>query len=371
MCTAPGTEPAPVSRRQLLHWGAALGGTFLLASCGLQKAAVLAPDAPGNTLGSQSVTAPTVAATATWKAQPPKEAITLLATRPTRVIVHHTASANVTDLSPEHAYALARSIQQSHFDRGWIDSGQQFTISRGGYVLEGRHGSLDAARGGTQHVRGAHCEGFNDVSVGIENEGTYVTVAPPAAQYDALVRTCAWLCQQYGIPATELYGHRDFLNTSCPGDVLYARLPQLRRDVAARLGVNLRVWPTTRSGQNGERVRSVQYLLRARGQSVTVDGAYGSGTGGAVSAFESSAGLTPDGVVGSVAWERLILTTRRGDRGDAVQAVQSQLRSRNYAVTVDGDFGPGTESAVRSFQSAQGLSADGVVGPNTWLALVE
>ncbi|MFB9991091.1 N-acetylmuramoyl-L-alanine amidase [Deinococcus oregonensis] len=360
----------PLNRRDLLRWGAACAGPILLASCGLTKVAVLENGTPGNGLNTLALAFPSMSTTALWKAQAPKEPITLLATRPTRIIVHHTASANVTDVSQAQAYSLARSIQQSHFDRGWIDSGQQFTISRGGYMLEGRHQSIDAARAGNQHVRGAHCEGFNDVSVGIENEGTYTSVAPPTAQYNALVQLCAWLCQQYSIPATELYGHRDFLNTSCPGDVLYAKLPQLRRDVAARLGVSVRVWPTTRTGQTGERVRSVQFLLRARGQSGAVDGNYGSGTGSLVSAFQTSVGLTADAVVGSATWEKLSLTVRRGDTGDAVQAVQSQLRSRGFAVALDGVFGSGTESAVQSFQSSQGLGADGIVGPNTWVALV-
>ncbi|UQN09108.1 N-acetylmuramoyl-L-alanine amidase [Deinococcus sp. QL22] len=360
----------PVNRRDLLRWGAACAGPTLLASCGLTKVAVLNHDTPGHRLNTLALAFPSIATTALWKAQAPKEPVTLLATRPTRIIVHHTASANVSDLSQAQAYSLARSIQQSHIDRGWIDSGQQFTISRGGYMLEGRHQSIDAARTGNQHVRGAHCEGFNDVSVGIENEGTYTSVAPPTAQYNALVQLCAWLCQQYSIPATELYGHRDFLNTSCPGDVLYARLPQLRRDVAARLGVNVRVWPTTRTGQTGERVRSVQFLLRARGQGGSVDGNYGSGTGSLVSAFQTSVGLTPDALVGSATWEKLILTVRRGNTEDAVQAVQSQLRSRGFAVAVDGVFGAGTESAVQSFQSSQGLGADGIAGPNTWVALV-
>jgi peptidoglycan hydrolase-like protein with peptidoglycan-binding domain len=37
---------------------------------------------------------------------------------------------------------------------------------------------------------------------------------------------------------------------------------------------------------------------------------------------------------------------------------------------VDGVFGAGTNSAVRSFQSAQGLGVDGIVGDNTWNKMV-
>jgi peptidoglycan hydrolase-like protein with peptidoglycan-binding domain len=61
---------------------------------------------------------------------------------------------------------------------------------------------------------------------------------------------------------------------------------------------------------------------------------------------------------------------RRGDQGDAVRAVQSQLASRGVDVAVDGDFGQQTERAVQSFQRAKGLAVDGIVGPGTWAALV-
>ena len=151
--------------------------------------------------------------------------------------------------------------------------------------------------------------------------------------------------------------------------MLYAKLPQLRADVAARLGVQVRIWPTTKTGMTGERVRSAQHLLIAAGQTLTADGSYGSGTASAVSAFQSGAGLTPDGLIGSATWERLIRTVRRGDSGPVVQAAQGQLAARGYAVTVDGAFGPATESAVKSFQASRNLTADGIVGPNTWLAL--
>lgn len=64
--------------------------------------------------------------------------------------------------------------------------------------------------------------------------------------------------------------------------------------------------------------------------------------------------------------------TRPGDSGKRVLQVQCMLTKRGYSVGntgVDGDFGPGTESAVRSFQSGRELAADGVVGRETWAAL--
>lgn len=64
--------------------------------------------------------------------------------------------------------------------------------------------------------------------------------------------------------------------------------------------------------------------------------------------------------------------TRLGDSGKRVLQVQCMLTKRGYGVGstgVDGDFGAGTESAVRSFQSDKLLDADGIVGHETWLAL--
>jgi peptidoglycan hydrolase-like protein with peptidoglycan-binding domain len=52
-----------------------------------------------------------------------------------------------------------------------------------------------------------------------------------------------------------------------------------------------------------------------------------------------------------------------------VVQLQNMLRDLNFAVAIDGDFGPGTEVAVTRFQSENGLAADGIVGPQTWGAL--
>ncbi|MET7733400.1 protein kinase [Streptomyces sp. NPDC005402] len=64
--------------------------------------------------------------------------------------------------------------------------------------------------------------------------------------------------------------------------------------------------------------------------------------------------------------------TRLGDSGKRVQQVQCLLTERGYSVGstgVDGEFGSGTESAVRAFQNERGLNADGVVAHDTWVAL--
>ncbi|WP_406468262.1 penicillin-insensitive murein endopeptidase [Streptomyces sp. NBC_01594] len=130
-------------------------------------------------------------------------------------------------------------------------------------------------------------------------------------------------------------------------------------------------FPLVSSGNRGSDVAALQHLLAAHGRSVTVDGVFGSGTHTAVVGFQQSKGLTTDGVVGSDTWSALAVTVRQGDNGPAVKAVQSLLNAkRRSGLGVDGAFGPGTDSAVRAFQSHAGLGADGVVGPTTWKNLL-
>lgn len=60
-----------------------------------------------------------------------------------------------------------------------------------------------------------------------------------------------------------------------------------------------------------------------------------------------------------------------GDRGNEVMEIQKQLATLHYSVgELDGVFGPATEQAVKSFQAAKGLTADGVVGDATYLSLM-
>ncbi len=61
---------------------------------------------------------------------------------------------------------------------------------------------------------------------------------------------------------------------------------------------------------------------------------------------------------------------RVGDQGSDVAEIQGQLASMGYDVVADGDFGPATAEAVKSFQAAHGMTADGLVGPSTYSALL-
>lgn len=79
----------------------------------------------------------------------------------------HTTSANNPPIHPTEEWAtraraerLACAIQNSHMGRGWGDTGQHFTIRRGGHVKEGRTGSLAAAERG-EMVVGTHVRGAN------------------------------------------------------------------------------------------------------------------------------------------------------------------------------------------------------------------
>jgi GH24 family phage-related lysozyme (muramidase) len=60
---------------------------------------------------------------------------------------------------------------------------------------------------------------------------------------------------------------------------------------------------------------------------------------------------------------------RQRARGQAVVDCQQRLNVHSITCDVDGDYGPMSEAAVVAFQQANGLEADGVVGPQTWAAL--
>ena len=218
-----------LTRRRLLGGGA-------VAAAGVAGAVLLGSDLTRSASvrnASSTADAPQLYSRDVWMARPPKLAATVLDSAPDHIVVHHTASENSADPSLPHALDLSRSIQTMHMDtNGWDDTGQQLTISRGGHLMEGRNRTLEAIDAG-KHVVGAHTLGENEHTIGIENEGTYMTEVPPQMLWAKLVETCKWLCEVYDLdPQKAIVGHRDYNDTACPGDMLYALLPELRKQVA-------------------------------------------------------------------------------------------------------------------------------------------
>ena len=134
----------------------------------------------------------------------------------------------------------------------------------------------------------------------------------------------------------------------------------------------------------GEDIKAVQNKLNSLGYNCgTADGYYGNATKNAVISFQSAKGIDTDGVVGPTTWKLLFNSSSNGSDysrilkvtsplmyGDDVKTVQNKLNSLGYNCgTADGYYGNATKSAVISFQSAKGLTADGEVGPATWNAL--
>jgi N-acetyl-anhydromuramyl-L-alanine amidase AmpD len=313
-------ESDGVSRRGFLRGGlAAAGAGVLTCTVGVGEA--------------WAVDSPPIVDCVGWGARPNSAIVPVWNQRPVKILVHHTATANVTDYSRAAADSLARAIQNFHMDRrGWIDTGQHFTVSRGGFVLEGRRRSLEVLRIGRQQVEGTHCPGQNIVSVGIENEGTYTTTGPPGELWNRLREMCAYICQQYAIRPTEIYGHRDFKDTACPGDVLYGMLPRLRAEVAGALGQHLKhsaavkaSWPLLRIDDRGPAVLAAQHLLRAAGiTEVVPDGRYDHGTAGAVRRFQAEhATEEVNGIIGGESWPLLVQEVDAGEKDEVARAVRA------------------------------------------------
>ena len=130
---------------------------------------------------------------------------------------------------------------------------------------------------------------------------------------------------------------------------------------------------TLRRGDRGDNVTKLQNILNAKGFNAgNADGIFGENTENAVKAFQQAYGLSVDGIVGPDTWNSLEGegNLKRGARGEKVKLVQNLLNQKGYnAGSADGIFGGNTESAVKAFQQANGLSADGIVGPKTWAAL--
>ncbi|WP_330456395.1 amidase [Streptomyces sp. NBC_00820] len=250
------------------------------------------------------------------------------------------------------------------------------------YVVRSSDGQI------TQMVRDKdtawHARSGNASGIGIEHEGY---IDNPSWFTDAMYRSSAaltaYLCDRYGIPKdrAHIVGHSEVPGNdhTDPGpNWNWTYYMQLVGGSTGGGGVQLSFpsYDTLRSGSTGPQVSAAQSLLNQQGfDAGTVDGSFGSKTTAAVTAFQRDRGLGADGVVGARTWTALLSAgstpgLRQGSTGSDVERLQRALTAAlGRTVSADGEFGPGTDQAVRDYQSSRALGVDGQVGPATWSAL--
>ena len=164
--------------------------------------------------------------------------------------------------------------------------------------------------------------------------------------------------------------------------------------------INTTPTPTLKKGASGASVSEMQQLLKNAGfDPGAIDGKFGPNTEKALKAFQKAMGLVVDGICGPKSWAALKAGStpssspvgsaapasaspaavapsstkpvlKKGSSGASVSEMQQLLKNLGFDPgAVDGQFGPGTEKALKAFQSAKGLAVDGICGPNTWAAL--
>ena len=122
--------------------------------------------------------------------------------------------------------------------------------------------------------------------------------------------------------------------------------------------------------QSSETVKELQKELKELGYyDGDIDGIYGSATEEAVKEFQKEAGITVDGKYGP-ATHKALLEALDTQESEATKHIQSMLSDLGYYDgDINGKYDTATEDAVKAFQTEQGLTADGIVGPKTLAAL--
>ncbi len=169
------------------------------------------------------------------------------------IIIHHTETSNTQD-----PVVAIRAIYYYHaVDQGWGDIGYNYLVDRNGTIYQGRVGG--------QNVVGGHSYQYAFGSSGISIIGNYQYVHESDAAKAGLVSIVAWVgrfLDPYGkqdfleiknLPV--ICAHRDVNDTTCPGDMLYGDIPEIRDLVAATLDSGVQETPNPGGIIVGDRVR--------------------------------------------------------------------------------------------------------------------
>ncbi|MBM3787325.1 MAG: hypothetical protein FJW30_23445 [Acidobacteria bacterium] len=198
-------------------------------------------------------------------------------TTPTHLIVHHTATSNISNDWP----AVMRAIWQLHVNgNGWADIGYNFLIDPNGVAYEGRGDG----------ILGAHFSAVNTGTSGISMIGTFTDRKPTEAALQTLRDLLAWQASKHtlnpggnaphaasGLELPVISGHRDAGlsprasgRTECPGAALYPLLPRIRREVCQIVdGCRLFVNPVVNSASFDHRPLAPGAIASVFGEALT------------------------------------------------------------------------------------------------------
>ncbi|KAL4657964.1 N-acetylmuramoyl-L-alanine amidase-like [Arapaima gigas] len=160
---------------------------------------------------------PTIITRCEWEAAPYRGTPTQLTLPLSYMYIHHTYEPSEPCLSFQQCAADMRSMQRYHQEsNGWDDIGYSFVAGSDGYIYEGRGWSW----------QGAHTAGYNSKGYGVAIIGDYTTNLPSQRTLE-LVRdelpACA-VTEGHLVPAYIVHGHRQMVNTECPGNALYREI---------------------------------------------------------------------------------------------------------------------------------------------------
>lgn len=166
-------------------------------------------------------------------------------------------------------------------------------------------------RGRPEDAVGAHAGNNNYDSIGVCFEGSFDKEQMPEAQRRAGMELVAYLKQKYGISTVQK--HSDVNATGCPGgNFPFAELAGAAPAAAVpatvpAVGGSTVTLPLLGSGSRGDTVRMLQAALTGLGYGAgAADGIFGDNTAGAVKRFQAARGLAADGLMGRDTWHALL-----------------------------------------------------------------
>jgi peptidoglycan hydrolase-like protein with peptidoglycan-binding domain len=239
----------------------------------------------------------------------------------------------------------------------------------------------------------------------LKNEDYFNAAFKEAAEF------CAYLCKKYDLGVETICSHAESYKAGYGSNhsdcdhwlkKFGKNMDWFRKQVAEILNPTpkeekeITVKQVKKNSQNSS-VKLAQVLLNGLGykgknkKALSTDGVCGTNTVYAIQAYQSANKLDADGILGRSSWQSLLGATKttgsstitivmptikNNSKGQAVKVAQILLNTLGYkgsngkVLSTDGICGANTVYAIKAYQKANGLEADGIVGKMTWLSLL-